>query len=130
MKRRRRCRICNRLFLPDPRVGNRQRACGRAECQRERHRLACHEWRKKEQPALEGERLRCRLGVHQDELRLKVVQDECGLKVKVIIEECLRLVLAGVRDECPSIILDQRRESLRLVQRGEEDETDSPGHSP
>jgi hypothetical protein len=36
--------ICRRWFLPDARVGDRQRACGAAECQRARHREADRAW--------------------------------------------------------------------------------------
>jgi len=39
------CRICGRLFRPDPRTGARQRVCGRARCQRERKRRKVRRWR-------------------------------------------------------------------------------------
>jgi len=39
-----RCRYCRRLFRPDPRVGSRQVACKRTECQRQRHRDADRRW--------------------------------------------------------------------------------------
>src|SRR6056297_2132233 len=42
--RKRPCRICKRWFLPDPRVKERQKTCGRPECQREWHRRKCAEW--------------------------------------------------------------------------------------
>lgn len=38
------CSICRRWFMPDLRVGDRQRACGRDECQRARHRDADRAW--------------------------------------------------------------------------------------
>jgi len=41
MARKRPCRFCRRWFRPDPRLGTRQYACSRAECQRERHRRNC-----------------------------------------------------------------------------------------
>src|SRR6266576_2405114 len=34
------CCICRRWFLPDPRVGARQRACGNPSCQKARHQQA------------------------------------------------------------------------------------------
>ena len=44
-RRRRRCVICRRGFVPRPRVGDRQRACGRAECQGARRKRNQDEWR-------------------------------------------------------------------------------------
>lgn len=40
----RRCSQCNRLFIPDPRVDDRQVTCGDAECQRTRHADRCRSW--------------------------------------------------------------------------------------
>jgi hypothetical protein len=44
VRKKRPCCICRRWFLPDARVGARQRACGAAECQRARHRAADRTW--------------------------------------------------------------------------------------
>jgi hypothetical protein len=41
------CRICRRWFQPDPRVGDRQRACGRPECQTVRRQKTQTNWRKR-----------------------------------------------------------------------------------
>ena len=38
------CSVCRRWFLPDARVGDRQRACGEAGCQRARHARADRAW--------------------------------------------------------------------------------------
>ncbi len=130
MKRRRRCIVCGELFEPDPRVGSRQRACGAVACQRERHRRACQAWRERERPVVEEERLRRRLGVPNGEVRLGVVRDECGAKIKVVLEESLRLFSSGTRDEFQTKYVDQRRESLRLVVRLQEDETAVGGPAP
>jgi hypothetical protein len=46
MHKKRPCSMCRRWFVPDPRVGDRQRTCGAAECQRERHRQADRKWHK------------------------------------------------------------------------------------
>lgn len=42
---RKRCRICGVLFLPDPRVGTRQKVCGRKKCQKYRKRMKLRSWR-------------------------------------------------------------------------------------
>jgi len=130
MKRRRRCIVCGELFDPDPRVGDRQRACGKAECQRERHRRNCADGRERERPALEEDRLRRRLGVPDGEVRLGVVRDECGAKIKVVLEESLRLFSSGTRDEFQTKYVDQRQESLRLVHRCRGDETAAGSPAP
>src|SRR4051794_35091508 len=44
VRKKRPCCVCRRWFLPDARVGDRQRACGAAECQRARHREADRAW--------------------------------------------------------------------------------------
>lgn len=43
-RRRRRCPFCGTLYYPHPRQGERQRCCGAAECQRQRHRQADRAW--------------------------------------------------------------------------------------
>jgi hypothetical protein len=44
------CEFCGRFFVPDPRVGNRQRACFRQECQDARKRSSKRAWRERETP--------------------------------------------------------------------------------
>jgi len=39
-----RCQFCGRFFIPDYRVGERQKACRRAKCRRARKRLAQEKW--------------------------------------------------------------------------------------
>jgi hypothetical protein len=41
------CRICRRWFRPDARVGARQRACGKPECQAARRQKTQANWRKR-----------------------------------------------------------------------------------
>ncbi len=42
--RRRPCKICRRWFMPHARQKQRQKTCGRAECQKELHRRQCQRW--------------------------------------------------------------------------------------
>src|ERR1700722_13189560 len=44
--RKRPCTICRRWFRPNPRVGDRQRACGKPECQTARRQKIQASWRK------------------------------------------------------------------------------------
>jgi hypothetical protein len=41
----RRCEFCEKPFLPDRRLGARQRGCGRKACKKARHAANCREWR-------------------------------------------------------------------------------------
>jgi hypothetical protein len=41
------CRVCHRWFQPDARVGERQRACGKPECQTARRQKTQADWRKR-----------------------------------------------------------------------------------
>jgi hypothetical protein len=41
----RRCPFCHRLFIPDPRVKERQNTCGRQDCRREQKRQLDERWR-------------------------------------------------------------------------------------
>ena len=45
MEHRGRCRICDRRFIADPRVGARQVTCGRAACRRQRKQCTDRRWR-------------------------------------------------------------------------------------
>ncbi len=45
MSKRRPCRICGRWFHPDPRMGSRQRACGKRACQKKRREKTQAAWR-------------------------------------------------------------------------------------
>jgi hypothetical protein len=42
--RKRPCKICRRWFLPNPRVGNRQKTCNSPECKTAWHRKQCAKW--------------------------------------------------------------------------------------
>lgn len=44
------CEFCGRFFVPDPRVGNRQRSCFRRQCQEARKRASKRAWRERETP--------------------------------------------------------------------------------
>jgi hypothetical protein len=59
-RRRRRCAVCGELFRADSRVGERQRACRRAECQQERRRKTQGRWRERNPDYFVDRRLRLR----------------------------------------------------------------------
>lgn len=69
--RERRCEFCRDWFLPDRRVGPRQRACKAAKCRTARHAAACRSWREANptDPEREARRLKEFRAAHADELR-------------------------------------------------------------
>ena len=114
MVRKRPCRICRTWFQPDPRVGDRQKVCSNADCQRERHRRACADWRRRNPDYDREDRLRRKLRTDADTsaesssgggaraadrgLRLDVVRDELGLQLYVLIDELAELLRLETRD--------------------------------
>ncbi len=55
-----RCSVCRKKFRPDPRVGDRQFACGRADCQRQRRSKTQANWRSRNPSYQSGYRLKRR----------------------------------------------------------------------
>lgn len=49
-----RCQFCGRYFTPDKRVGERQKACSRKQCQRARKQVAQSNWVKKNSNYFKG----------------------------------------------------------------------------
>jgi hypothetical protein len=41
------CRICGKWFTPHPRLGDRQKTCGKEACKKKWHAKKCAEWNKK-----------------------------------------------------------------------------------
>lgn len=109
MRRKRPCGVCRKWFLPHPRAGSRQKVCGSAECQRERHRRACESWRGRNRDYDRERRLRERVRVETGpserpaldplgEIAWTEVRDAVGLETSVIVEETAKVVTAWTRD--------------------------------
>ena len=60
--RKRPCTICRRWFRPDPRVGERQRACRKPDCQNERRRKTQADWRRRNPEYATAYRIQQRAG--------------------------------------------------------------------
>lgn len=48
------CVLCGRFFEGDPRVGERQKCCQAAECQKRRKRIQERDWKRRNPQCLEG----------------------------------------------------------------------------
>jgi hypothetical protein len=55
------CRICRKWFTPHPRLGDRQKTCGKEACKRKWHAKKCTEWNKKNRSYFQAIYLRCNL---------------------------------------------------------------------
>lgn len=58
--RQKRCRICKEPFWPHPRVGARQRACRKPDCQKDRRALTQQAWRERNPDYWKARRLQQR----------------------------------------------------------------------
>ena len=113
--RKRPCRVCGKWFCPDPRLGERQKTCGAAECQRQRHAAKCAEWNRKNRSSFRESYLKSRIertaGEHPPspenpalrgpsplDLPRRVVEEVMGAQQSVIIEYIVRLLLRGIEE--------------------------------
>lgn len=128
------CRICKKWFLPNPRLGDRQKTCGDAECQRQWHTRKCAEWNRKNRSYFQEIYLRRRLeeletasveprslpspgsALHVAPLDYprEVVQEVIGAQQLVIIEYIVRLLVRGVQEVIRPQASEVQRESGRL----------------
>jgi hypothetical protein len=52
------CRICAKWFMPNPRIGNRQKVCHDPACQREWHRKNCQQWHRKHASSIKEQKIK------------------------------------------------------------------------
>lgn len=61
------CRICQKWFMPNPRVGARQKTCGDLECMRKWHAGKCAEWNRKNRDCVQENYLSDKLAIGGNE---------------------------------------------------------------
>lgn len=137
MRRQRRCRVCGCGYWPHPRSGKRQHVCAKPECQRERHRASCKDWRTRNPEYDRERRLRSRLTAPEraqegttaeppggDPLMLldwQVARDAAGVEVAVIVEESGRLVVQWARDAFHAYLAETTGTISELAKRAPRD---------
>lgn len=150
MASQRRCRNCRRLFRPHPRVKDRQHTCSRPECQRERHRQGCADWRSRRVPEREVEGIQKRIRGKRtseaggtarggaggsrpprsllpgNELNWDEIQAANGVQLAVLLWEILRVVRAHVAQVERQLRDEISRQSTEI--KGESSQ--SPGRPP
>ena len=70
--RKRPCCICRRWFRPDPRIGSRQQACRRSECQAARRKKKQKAWRERNPDYFIARRIKERSGQDRPPERLRL----------------------------------------------------------
>jgi hypothetical protein len=119
------CRICRRWFYPDARVGERQRACGKPECQTARRRKTQADWRKRnpdyslawrldqraaQAPAPEPLRFPAPL----NQLPWEFAKDQFGAQGSDFIGVMSTLILRAAKDQIRPYLIDGARLPSRL----------------
>ena len=102
--RKRPCRVCKRWFIPHPRLKDRQKTCGDAQCQREWHRRKCEQWNRNNVDYFKDNYLDKKLSVTgtprsrlKTGLPLCYVQQLIGTPELIIIEYLSQLLLRRCR---------------------------------
>ena len=70
--RKRPCKVCRRWFLPDSRLGSRQKTCASDACKEKWHKKRCKKWNRKNKAYFKGIYLQKKLAVCNDQSR-----DDC-----------------------------------------------------
>ena len=115
--RKRPCTICRRWFRPDPRVGERQRACDRPECQTARRKKAQASWRRRNPDYSIAWRLDRRKAQTEEpeplrlpapllQLPWNVAKDEFGSQGADFLGVMSALILRAAKDEIRSYPID------------------------
>jgi hypothetical protein len=107
-----RCLFCGQFFIPDPRVGDRQKACHRESCKKKRKAVAQRRWCKNNPGYFQGRYPYVKQWRQQRKSlsSLGMIQDKIPL-----LEPCLRLILVIPADK-DGMIQDEirlRRKSRR-----------------
>jgi hypothetical protein len=123
------CRICRRWFVPDRRVGGRQRACSAPTCQTARRARTQASWRRRnpdyfiahrmQRRRLEGEEakgavLPLVLPPPLSQLPWDVAQEAFGLTGTDFLSHLGRVLLVAAQDQKAGQVIDSIGESGRL----------------
>ncbi len=130
--RKRPCSICRRWFRPHPRVGVRQRACGKPECQAARRKKTQAQWRAKNPDYAAGYRIQQRSVQERESEPLRVpaplnrlpwdvAKDELGGKVTDFLGVMSALLVRSAKDEIRLHLLEPKRVRHALPPRDGKD---------
>jgi hypothetical protein len=145
VRRKRRCGQCGHWYVPDPRVGRRQRTCGSPACRRRRKQRTQRQWTKRNPEYWAERRLRDQIErleklraagksvkLHAPPRELSAVpvalaQAEIAPEVLVFFVFFSRLAHRAAQAEIRAQVLGMKAEMARLGAAGRQVETDA-GH--
>jgi hypothetical protein len=115
------CCICRRWFLPDVRVGNRQRTCGRPECKDALRKKNQSSWRRQNPDYFVAWRIQMRAASERrpEDLRFSpplqklpwdIAQDEFGAKGADFIGSMGKLLLQTAKSQLKGQIVDSTQD--------------------
>ena len=120
------CRICRRWFRPDPRIGQRQRACGKPECQTTRRQKTQANWRMRNPEYAAAYRIQqraiardppaepMRMPPPLNQLPWDLAKDEFGAQGADFIGVMGGLVLRAAKDQFLAYVAESTRLSATL----------------
>ena len=124
--RKRPCCVCRRWFRPDNRVGSRQHACSKPECQssRRRRKQAC--WRRRNSDYFSGRRIQARMGIDPppEPLRLPsplhrlpwdIAQSQFGVQGADFIGVMGALLVHSAQSQLKSYLIDSKVDVATLL---------------
>lgn len=117
VSRKKPCTICRRWFVPDPRIGKRQRACCKPECQAARRKRTQAAWRAKNPDYFIGRRIQergaeehppapLRLPAPLSELPWDIAQDQFKVQGADFIGFMGKLILQTAQDQLMAHVID------------------------
>lgn len=118
------CRICRRFFRAHPRLGKRQKTCGRPACKRAWNQKLCADRRKREREREREDRLRDRLQDVPNEslgaeplnaLNYEALRHAIPLEHRVVLEEIARVLMEWARHSLPRQLAVQQSNFGRLL---------------
>jgi hypothetical protein len=126
VSRKRPCCVCHRWFRPDNRVGTRQHACGKAECQSLRRRRNQASWRARNPDYFRGRRIQARgasdkppeplrLPTPLNQLPWDIAQSEFGVQGADFIGVMGALLVHSAQSQLKSYLIDSTADAATLL---------------
>jgi|SRR5215472_4003260 len=124
--RKRPCSICRRWFRPDPRIGSRQQACRRPECQAARRHKKQKAWRERNPDYFMARRIKERSGQDRppEPLRLRpplnrlpwdIAQSQFGTEGADFIGVMGAVLLRSAQSQFKAYVIEESRLADTLV---------------
>ena len=121
MFRKKPCCICRRWFMPNVRVGGRQRTCGRPECKKALRKKNQAAWRARNPDYFTAWRIQTRTAAEQEPRLLRfsspltnlpwdIAREEFGAKGTNFIGTMGKLLLRSAKSEIKGQIIDNTRD--------------------